>query len=46
MIMLLKGVKKFVLSKLKILWKKNTSRKIAKLSWQRAQKENVWTVCS
>ena len=30
--MLLKGVKKLVLSKLKILWKKKTSRKIAKMS--------------
>ena len=30
--MLLKGVKKLVLSKLKILWKKKTSRKIAEMS--------------
>ena len=30
--MLLKGVKKLVLSKLKILWRKKTSRKIAKMS--------------
>ena len=30
--MLLKGVKKLVLSKLKILWKKKISRKIAKIS--------------
>ena len=29
---LLKGIKKLVLSKLKILWKKKTSRKIAKMS--------------
>ena len=30
--MLLKGVKKLVLSKLKVLWKKKTSKKIAKMS--------------
>ena len=33
--MLLKGIKKSVLSKLKILWKKKTSRKIAKMSFKK-----------
>ena len=33
--MLLKGIKKSVLSKLKTLWKKKTSRKIAKMSFKK-----------
>ena len=45
--MLLKGEKKLVLSKLKILWKKKTSTKIAKMSLKiNGTKENVWTVSS
>ena len=45
--MLLEGVKTLVLSKLKILWKKKTSRKIAKMSLKtNGTKTNVWTVCS
>ena len=45
--MLLKGEKKLVLSKLKILWKKKTSTKIAKINLKtNGTKENVWTVSS
>ena len=45
--MLLKGEKKLVLSKLKILWKKKTSTRIAKMNLKtNGTKENVWTVSS
>ena len=41
--MFVKGVKRSVLSKLKILWKKKPSRKIAKNCLKKVRrKENVW----